>query len=415
MNILIIGSGGREHALAWRIAQSSHATHIIMAQGNDGCKLDNIDTVSIKPHEKDALIHFAQKNAIDFCIIGAEDPLVDGLADDFNQAGILCLGPSKKAAQLEGSKLWMKQFCADHHIPTAPWHLCRSREEARACITKNERMRIIKQDSLAAGKGVVVAKNKQEALTAANNLFAKGEQKILIEEKIEGDEISVFALLDGTRAILLGSARDHKRAFDHDEGPNTGGMGAYSHDQLIHAALEEKIKRQFILPVAQGMAKQNMPYRGILFAGLMVKGEEARLLEYNIRFGDPECQTLMMRLKNDLLPLFHHAAQGTLRDEEIEFSSPCAMTLVIASQGYPHESQTGWELKGIGDNYPHKNVRFFHAATKQKEGRWYAAGGRVLNICASGDHLNEARQLCYETLAHLSCQGGFWRTDIGQK
>lgn len=418
MRILVIGGGGREHALCWALARSSSCTALYCAPGNAGTKA-SATSVAIAAENVEELVDYAHKQAIDLVVIGPEAPLVAGLADRLKAAGIAAFGPSAAAARLEGSKAFMKDLCARHGIPTAAYGRFTDLEEARAHLHRQGAPIVVKADGLAAGKGVTVAMTLEEAETALEETLVSGRfgdagGEVVIEEYLEGEEVSFFALCDGTTARPLASAQDHKRAQDGDAGPNTGGMGAYSPAPLMTDALQARVMAEIIEPTIAAMAAEGYPYQGVLYAGLMVTpGGEPRLLEYNVRFGDPECQILMLRLESDLAELLMATAEGRLANQEIHWRSESAITVVLAARGYPGSYAKGETIKGLDAAAATEGVTLFHAGTSEgPDSSILSAGGRVLNVCALGADLATARERAYEAIDRIDWPGGFCRRDI---
>ena len=414
MKILLIGSGGREHALAWKIAQSPRLTQLFAAPGNPGIA-DHATLVMLDVENHDAVIAFTKENAIDFVIVGPEAPLVAGLADDLRAAGIATFGPSKAAAQLEGSKGFTKDLCARYDIPTGAYQRFRSAEPAKAYVREQGAPIVIKADGLAAGKGVTVAMNEAEALSAIDDCFdgafgAAGAE-VVVEAFLDGEEASFFCLSDGKTALALATAQDHKRVGDGDTGPNTGGMGAYSPAPVMTHEMVERTMKEIIEPTIKGMAKDGNPFSGVFFAGLMITQKGPELIEYNVRFGDPECQVLMMRLKSDLLPILYATATGTLAQVTAEWRDDAALTVVLASKGYPSSYDKNTPIAHIPD--AREDAKVFHAGTALRDGQLVATGGRVLNVTAFGKTVTEAQSLAYALAKEVKWDNGFSRSDIG--
>jgi phosphoribosylamine--glycine ligase len=416
VNILLVGSGGREHALAWALSASPLLTRLYCAPGNAGIARD-AECVAIDAMDMAALVAFAKEKRIDFTVIGPEGPLTAGLADRLEAAGIKALGPSAKAARLEASKGFVKDLCTEHGIPTATYKRCRDAESAKAFAVSLGLPVVVKADGLAQGKGVVIAEDRDAADAAIASMFAgafgDAGKEIVIEEFLKGEEASFFALTDGTHVLPLASAQDHKRAFDNDSGPNTGGMGAYSPAPVLTPDIERKVMTRIVQPTVDAMAARGTPYMGVLYAGLMIKDSEPKLIEYNCRFGDPECQVLMLRLKSDLLPALIAARDGVLDTFDLRWRNEAALTIVMAAKGYPGAYEKGSEIKGLDDAARVPGVEIFHAGTVAREGRIFANGGRVLNISALGRDVREARARAYEAVARIDWPGGFCRSDIG--
>ena len=417
MNILLVGSGGREHALAWKIAQSPLVKRLVIAPGNPGMeKLGELRAV--KATDADQLAALAREIRADLVVVGPESALEQGLADRLAAAGIPCFGPTAKAAQLETSKAFSKAFMERHEIPTAGFGVYERLHEARQALTVFKPPYVIKADGLAAGKGVAISPDKRDAEAEIERMlggrFGTAGARVVIEEFMDGEEGSLFALSDGRNYVLLGGAQDHKRAYDGDLGPNTGGMGAYSPAPVFTPELVEAAERDVVRPVIEGMAREGMPYRGVLYAGLMATSEGPKVVEFNARFGDPECQVLMMRLGGDIVPMLLACARGDLSRATLpEFLSETVICVVMAAQGYPDSPVEGSIIRGAEQDFgPH--VQVFHAGTRrQEDGQLVAAGGRVLNICARGKDIAEARQRAYAAVRKIDWPGGFNRTDIG--
>jgi len=414
MNVLLLGSGGREHALAWKLSQSPLLETLIAVPGNPGIAgfARCIESIALTDH--DALVTLCGAENIDLVVVGPEAPLVDGIADRLMAEGIRVFGPRQVAAQLEGSKLFTKELCKAHDIPTAAFGRFTDVEAARAFVRKHGAPIVLKADGLMFGKGVIVAMNLDEALTGIDEVFAMGGigTEILIEEFLEGEEVSFFCLVDGETVLPFGSAQDHKRAFDGDEGPNTGGMGAYSPAPVFTSEMERRTLSEIVKPTARALADASSPYRGVLFAGLMITRDGPKLIEYNVRFGDPECQVLMLRLESDLLPLLHATASGTLDDHHVSFVPETAISVVMAARGYPGAYERGTPINGVEAAGAVPGVHVFHAGTKLVDGQLVANGGRVLNITAIGSNVAEARERAYDAVALVDWPEGFCRSDI---
>lgn len=416
MNILILGSGGREHALAWAIKQNPKCDRLICAPGNAG--MDQIaDCASLDILDGGAVRDFCAENAVDFVVIGPEAALVAGVADKLRAAGILAFGPSQAAAELEASKAFTKEICAAANAPTADYAQFTDGVSAAAYVQAQGAPIVIKADGLAAGKGVVVAMDEAEALAAIDDMFdgAFGEAgaSVVIEEFMDGEEASLFVLCNGTTCLSMGSAQDHKRVFDGDKGPNTGGMGAYSPAPVLTAAIEEQVMNGMIRPTLVEMARRGTPFQGVLFAGLMIKDGAARLVEYNVRFGDPECQTLCMRLGAQVLDLLLACAEDRLDETRVSFADDHAMTVVMAAKGYPVAYEKGSEIHGLDALASSSKQEVFHAGTATRDGQIIANGGRVLNVTARAESLGAARDLAYEMVDAIDWPDGFCRRDIG--
>ncbi|NTF31033.1 phosphoribosylamine--glycine ligase [Rhizobium skierniewicense] len=414
MKVLLIGSGGREHALAWKIAQSPRLEHLYAAPGNPGIA-EHATLVSLDIEDHAAVISFSKDKNIDFVVIGPEAPLVAGLADDLCAAGIATFGPSKAAAQLEGSKGFTKDLCARYDIPTGAYQRFKSAEPAKAYVREQGAPIVIKADGLAAGKGVTVAMSEADALAAIDDCFdgafgAAGAE-VVVEAFLDGEEASFFCLSDGKTALALATAQDHKRVGDGDTGPNTGGMGAYSPAPVMTPAMVERTMKDIIEPTIKGMARDGNPFSGVFFAGLMMTQKGPELIEYNVRFGDPECQVLMMRLKSDLLPILYATATGTLDQVTVEWSDDAALTVVLASKGYPASYDKNTPIAHVPD--AREDAKVFHAGTTLKDGQLVATGGRVLNVTALGKNVTEAQARAYALAKDVTWDNGFSRSDIG--
>jgi phosphoribosylamine--glycine ligase len=414
LNVLLIGSGGREHALAWAISASPLLGDFYCAPSNPGIA-QHATSIALDVNDHAAVIAFCREKKIGFVVVGPEAPLVAGIGDDLRAGGIKVFGPSKGAAQLEGSKGFTKDFCAEFDIPTAAYGRFTERHKAAAYATSKGAPIVIKADGLAAGKGVTVAMTLAEALAAIDDIFAGqfGAAECVIEEFLDGEEASFFALCDGKNAVAFGAAQDHKRAFDGDTGPNTGGMGAYSPAPVMTQEMSERVMAEIIRPTVAGMAKRGLPFQGVLFAGLMIGKAGPKLIEYNVRFGDPECQVLMMRLKDDLLTLLIAAADGTLDRVSVRWHSEAALTVVMAAKGYPGLYGRGSEIRNIAAAAEGDDVEVFQAGTQLKDGKLIAVGGRVLNVSALGKDVREAQKRAYEAVDRIDWPEGFCRRDIG--
>lgn len=415
MRILVVGSGGREHALAWAIAKSPRCEKLFVMPGNGGTA-EIAENVAVDITDHAAVVAFAKAERIDFVVIGPDAPAVAGLADDVRAAGLLCFGPSKAAAQLEGSKAFTKAVCDEAGVPTARYARFENEGEALAYVHDQGAPIVIKADGLAAGKGVTVAMTMEEAADAVRDCFsgAFGESGsvVVIEEYLEGEEASLFALCDGKSVVMLPSAQDHKRVWDGDRGPNTGGMGAYSPAPVMTPEVTARVEQEMILPTIRRMAERGAPFTGVLFAGIMVTKAGPKLIEYNVRFGDPETQVLMLRLKSDALDLLEATARGMLDAVTPEFSDEAALTVVLAAKGYPVDPQKGSEIKGV-DGLDGPGLVVFHAGTARQDGKLIANGGRVLNVTALGATVGEAREAAYAAIDKIDWPEGFCRSDIG--
>ena len=415
MNILILGSGGREHALAWATKQNPKCDRLIVAPGNAGIAAI-AECAPLDAEDAGAVLNFCEEHAIDFVIIGPEAPLAAGVADALREADILVFGPSAAAARLEASKSFTKEICDACNAPTAAYARFTQAEPARAHVQENGAPIVIKADGLAAGKGVIVAMTEAEALAAIDDMFG-GEfgaagAEVVIEEFMDGEEASFFILSDGTNILPIGTAQDHKRVGDGDTGPNTGGMGAYSPAPVMTDAVTQKALDEIVRPTIAEMARRGTPYSGVLYAGFMIKDGQPRLVEYNVRFGDPECQVLMMRLGGQALDAMLATARGELAQMRLNWADDHAMTVVLAAQGYPGAYDKGSVITGAEPD-PTSHTAMFHAGTARADGKLVANGGRVLNATARGATLQEARDAAYAMAAQVEWPQGFYRSDIG--
>lgn len=421
MNILIIGNGGREHALAWKAAQSAMASNVFVAPGNAGTALEKgVENVDIAADDIPALLLFAQRQQIDLTIVGPEAPLVAGIVDRFSEAGLKCFGPSQKAAQLEGSKAFCKDFLARHRIPTAGYETFSDPQAAIAYIRQKGAPIVVKADGLAAGKGVVVAHRETEAINAvtdmlSGNAFGDAGSRVVIEEFLQGEEASFIVIADGKNALPMATSQDHKARDNGDQGPNTGGMGAYSPAPVVTAEIHQRILDEVINPTLQGMADDGMPYTGFLYAGIMISPDgDIKVLEYNCRFGDPETQPIMMRLQSDLVALCLAALDGSLRNMITTWDDRAALGVVLASGGYPNDYVKGRVISGLPE-HDEPDRKVFHAGTKRINGEIFTDGGRVLCACALGATILEAQKLAYQLTRRISWDNVYYRTDIGFK
>ncbi|PPD30445.1 MAG: phosphoribosylamine--glycine ligase [Hyphomicrobium sp.] len=416
MNVLLIGSGGREHALAWAISASPLLDKLYCGPGNAGIA-DLAELVALTGADHKAVVEFARRHDIGFVIIGPEAPLVSGLGDTLTAAGIKHFGPSKAASQLEGSKGFTKDLCRDLGIPTGAYGRFSQASAARAYLARQPLPIVVKADGLAAGKGVVIAQTMAEAEAALDacfsGAFGQAGSEVVIEEFLDGEEASFFALSDGNHVLALATAQDHKRVGNGDTGPNTGGMGAYSPAPVMTPRMIERTMTEIIQPTIAGMAARGMPFKGVLFAGLMITAKGPQLIEYNVRFGDPETQVLMMRLKSDLLTALLATADGALATFDLRWLDDCALTVVMAGRGYPGTPEKGTEIRGLEAAGAVDGVEIFHAGTRRDGARILADGGRVLNVTARGKTVMEAQARAYAAIAKIDWPGGFCRSDIG--
>ena len=419
MKVLIIGNGGREHALAWKIAQADAVTEVFVAPGNAGTAREKkVKNIPIAATDIDALLAMARDNQVDLTVVGPEAPLVAGIVDRFNGADLACFGPSQAAAQLEGSKSFTKRFLDRHSIPTAQWRAFTEAEPARTYVQNHPLPVVLKADGLAAGKGVVIARTYDEALETVDEILVKHQfghagQTLVIEEFLEGEEASFICVASGTQVVPLATSQDHKARFAADEGPNTGGMGAYSPAPRVDDELHERIMEEIIRPTLAGLAEEGMPYLGFLYAGLMIDSDgNPKVLEYNCRFGDPETQPILMRLRSDLVALCQAAINQTLDSQTVNWDPRVALGVVMVADGYPGDYQRGDEIRGL-DNPLLKDAKVFHAGTRLDESRVLTDGGRVLCVTALGDSIADAQHTAYDALGHISWPGADWRADIG--
>jgi phosphoribosylamine---glycine ligase len=416
MNILLLGSGGREHALAWKMAASPLTDRLYCAPGNAGIARE-AECVALDINDHASVIAFCKSHNVDFVVVGPEGPLCAGIVDDLEACGIKAFGPSRSAARLEGSKGFTKDLCRANGIPTASYARFRAAAPAKEHVRAHGAPIVVKADGLAAGKGVIVAENLAEAEAAIDAILGgdlgQAGAELVIEEFLDGEEASFFALCDGETAIALASAQDHKRAFDGDKGPNTGGMGAYSPAPIVDAALAERVMSEIIFPTLRAMRAMGAPYKGILYAGLMITAQGPKLIEYNVRFGDPECQVLMLRLMSDLMPALLASRDGMLQSLDLRWYSAAALTVVMAARGYPGKYAKGSVIDGLDDAAAVEGVEIFHAGTRTEGDRVVANGGRVLDVSALGDSIEEARARAYQAVSRIRWPDGFCRHDIG--
>ena len=418
MKVLVLGSGAREHAMCWSLANSPLISKLICAPGNPGIA-EEAQCINININNNDEIISLALKEKVDLVIPGPEIPLVNGIIDELNKVNIKAFGPSKEASKLEGSKKFTKNICKLANIPTAESEVFTNRDEAIKYIKNNKLPIVIKADGLAAGKGVVIAQNEEEAITAIDNsfngFFGEAGKTILIEEYLEGVEASFFALCDGVTAIPLANAQDHKRVGDGDTGPNTGGMGAFSPTPNLTESINNNIIDDIIIPTLIEMDKRGSPFQGILYAGLMLTKDGPKLIEYNVRFGDPECQVILTRIKSNLFEAILAAVDHTLEKFHLRFYDEVALTIVMASNGYPGKYKTHSIIKGIADANNIKGIKVFHAGTTlDSEKNIVSNGGRVLSVTANAKNIEEARVLAYKAIDYIKWDDGFYRKDIGK-
>ena len=421
MKLLVIGSGGREHALAWKAAQSPTVEKVFVAPGNAGTATEaKLENIAISVEDIDALVNFARNNAIALTIVGPEAPLVIGVTNAFAAAGLRCFGPTKNAAQLEGSKAFTKDFLARHNIPTADYQNFTEIEPALAYLQKKGTPIVVKADGLAAGKGVIVAMTLEEAAAAvkdmlAGNAFGDAGHRVIIEEFLDGEEASFICMVDGKNILPMATSQDHKRVGEADSGPNTGGMGAYSPAPVVTPEIHDRIMREVIEPTVAGMAAEGSPYTGFLYAGLMIDSSgTAKVIEYNCRFGDPETQPILMRLKSDLVELCNLALDGKLDQASVEWDERAALGVVLAAGGYPGDYKKGDVINGLA-GADSTDAKIFHAGTAAKDGQVVTAGGRVLCAAALGNSVSEAQTKAYALADKISWDGMFMRRDIGYR
>lgn len=421
MNVLVIGSGGREHALAWKIAQSPLVEKVYGAPGNPG--IDNLEKgicVSVSADDFDMLAAYIEAQHIDLTVVGPEDPLAKGIVDALSAQGMRVFGPTAAAAQLEASKSFAKDFMARHTIPTAAYEVFESADEAIAYVQEKGAPIVVKADGLAAGKGVTVAQDVAQAETAIraameDRVFGNAGNRVVIEECLIGEEASILAFCDGKTYVPLASSQDHKPALDGDKGPNTGGMGAYSPAPVVTDAIMEQINREILGPCIEGMAADGMPYTGILYAGLIITDAGPKVIEFNVRFGDPETQVILPRMTTDIVPVFLACCDGKLDQQKIEYSTNPCVTVVMASGGYPGSYKKGIAIEGLETTEALDEVVVFQAGVKQERGDLYTAGGRVLNVTAMASTLPQAIEKAYEAVSRIQFEGAHYRTDIGEK
>lgn len=420
MKVLLIGSGGREHALAWKLAQSAKVEKVIVAPGNAGTAMeDNIENISIDAEDIQGLLEYAQANAIDLTVVGPEVPLVKGIVDLFSEAGLKCFGPTKGAAQLEGSKAFSKDFFARHNIPTAAYGNFTNTDEAIAYIKQQGAPIVVKADGLAAGKGVILAETEDEAIAAvkdmlAGNSFGDAGHRVVIEEFLTGEEASIIVIADGKNYLPMATSQDHKARDNGDTGPNTGGMGAYSPAPVVTPEISQKIMQDVIEPTIKGMADEGHPFTGFLYAGVMIDSQgSSKVLEYNVRFGDPETQPIMMRLESDLVDLLEAALDGKLDQQTIEWDERSSLGVVMAAGGYPEAYDKGDLIEGIPN--ANDNSKVFHAGTSTENNSLVTSGGRVLCVVGLGKNVTQAQEVAYETVEKIQWENAYFRTDIGHR
>jgi phosphoribosylamine--glycine ligase len=416
MNVLLLGSGGREHALAWKLSASPLVDRLYCAPGNAGIARE-CEVIALDIADHAAVIAFCRAQKVDLVVVGPEGPLCAGIVDDLAAAGIKAFGPTRAAARLEGSKGFTKDLCKANAIPTAAYQRFSAADAAKRYVRAQRAPIVVKADGLAAGKGVVIAGTVAEAEAAIDMMFGgalgSAGAEVVVEEFLEGEEASFFALCDGETAIALASAQDHKRAFDGDQGPNTGGMGAYSPAPVMTPEASRRAMEEIVLPTVRAMKALGAPYKGVLYAGLMLTAQGPKLIEYNVRFGDPECQVLMLRLMSDLMPALLASCDGMLKNLDLRWYPDAALTVVMAAKGYPGSTAKGSPIEGLEEAGEVEGVEIFHAGTKAEGGRVLANGGRVLNVCALGKSVAEAQARAYRAVDRIRWPDGFCRRDIG--
>lgn len=419
MNVLLVGGGGREHAIAWKLKQSKKMARLYIAPGNPGTAKIGTN-VDISDTDLDGIVQFARNQQIDFAVIGPEDPLSAGLVDRLAAAGIRAFGPSKEAAQLEADKSFAKHIMRANSIPTAESRVFSDYEDAKAYIASRDEPVVIKASGLAKGKGVFVCEDPADGILAAekimvNRIFGSAGAKIIVEDKLLGQEVSILAFVDGRNIYVMESAQDHKPIGEGDTGPNTGGMGAYSPAPIVTDALMDQIIREILVPTVDGMNRNDTPYKGVLYAGLMITQGGPRVLEYNARFGDPETQPILMRMKSDLLEVMEAVCDGRLSEVEIQWDQRPAVCVVMASGGYPDAYEKGKKISGLDEAARMKDVMVFQAGTAYKDGHLVTAGGRALNVTAIGDTIAQAKARAYEAVDQIHFDGAYYRRDIADK
>jgi len=419
MKILVVGSGGREHALAWKLAQSPHCTKLYAAPGNPGIA-KAAQCVPIGADDLEGLLKFARQEKIDLAVVGPEKPLIDGIVDRFQKAGLRIFGPNREAAQVEGSKAWAKTVMSHFAVPTAEFRAFQRMADALRYIDNHEEPLVVKASGIAAGKGVFVCKDQAEARQAVEIImkekaFGAAGETVVVEERLSGEEASILALVDSSSIYMLDSSQDHKAAFDGDRGPNTGGMGAYSPAPVVTEKVQAQIDREILVPMVHGMKTAGAPYNGLLYAGVMVTAGGPKVLEFNARFGDPEAQPLLVRLKSDLVEVLQATLDNRLDEITLEWDERPAVCVVMASEGYPDKYEKGKEITGLEKADALESVVVFHAGTRAENGKIYTDGGRVLGITAIGKDVTEARDRAYEAVHAIHFYRAHWRTDIGAK
>jgi len=422
MKVLVVGQGGREHALVWKIAKSPMVEKVFAAPGNAGIAEEpKTECVDIPANDLEALRDFALKEKIDLTVVGPEEPLVKGIVDIFEEAGLTIFGPKKNAAILEGSKAFAKNFMKEMGIPTAEFEVFDDPDSAKAYIKQKGAPIVVKADGLAAGKGSIVCKTVEEALDAVDKImveriFGDAGNKVVVEEFMRGEEASFIVITDGENIVPLASSQDHKPVYDNDEGPNTGGMGAYSPAPVVTEKIYEKTMNEIVIPTIKGMKERGVPFKGILYVGLMIiDDEQPKVLEYNVRFGDPEAQPILMRMKSDIVDALMASIEGRLNECEIEYTPEAAVCVVMASGGYPGKYEKGKVIHGLEEVAKMEKVKVFHAGTKKVDGRFVTNGGRVLGVTALGADIKEAIERAYSAVSKITWENVHYRKDIGAK
>jgi phosphoribosylamine--glycine ligase len=419
MKVLVVGGGGREHALVWKIAQSSKVSKVYCAPGNAGIS-EQATIIPIHAKDLNGLLEFALKEKIDLTVVGPEDPLTRGIVDLFESKGLLIFGARKKAAEIEGSKAFAKEMMKKYHIPTAFYEIFDNRNEAVKYIRNQGAPIVVKADGLAAGKGVIVCKTVEEAIRSVDQImvekvFGNAGNRVVVEEYLVGEEASYIAFTDGKTILPMASSQDHKPILDGDQGPNTGGMGAYSPAPVVTEEVHEKIMEKILRPIIYGMGEEGRPYQGVLYAGLMIHEGHPKVLEFNARFGDPETQPVLMRMKGDMVPILEACMQGTLSRHKIEWDNRASVCVVMASKGYPGSYEKGKVIEGLKEVSRMDGVSVFHAGTSLKEGQIVTSGGRVLGVTGLGEDIPRAIERTYQAVKKISWEGVYYRTDIGYK
>jgi len=419
MKVLVVGGGGREHALVWKIAQSPKVTKVYCAPGNAGIS-GQATIVPIKAGDLNGLLDFSLREKIDLTVVGPEDPLTRGIVDLFESKGLFIFGANGKAAEIEGSKAFAKEMMKKYHIPTALYEIFDKRDDAVKYVREHGAPIVVKADGLAAGKGVIICKTVEEAIQSVDEIMVKrifGEagKRVVVEEYLVGEEASYIAFTDGKAILPLASSQDHKAIFDGDDGPNTGGMGAYSPAPVVTDEVHERIIEKILRPIIYGMGEEGRPYKGVLYAGLMIHEGHPKVLEFNARFGDPETQPVLMRMKGDIVPILEACMRGALSKHRIEWDSRPSVCVVMASNGYPGDYQRGKAIKGLNQVSQMEGVFVFHAGTALKDGQIITNGGRVLGVTGVGEDIPRAIERTYQAVKKISWDGVYYRTDIGQK